>query len=72
MKQYTLVKFDYSNISDEWKKEYLEVFEPDKVYIYLGEIVQRPGHCIVVEMKTGKIISGYHTENFIELTENEC
>lgn len=72
MKQYTLVKFDYSNMPDKWEKEYLEVFDPDKVYIYLGEIVQMPGHCILVEMKTGKVISGYHTDNFIELTEDEC
>lgn len=72
MKQYTLVKFDYSDMTDEWKKEYLKVFEPDKIYIYLGEITQMPGHCIVIEMETGKVISGYHTENFIELKEDEC
>ena len=67
-----LVKFDFSDMRDDWKKEYLKTFKPNKVYIFLGEIFQMPGHCIVVEMKTGKVICGYHTENFIELTEDEC
>ena len=68
--QNALVKFDYGDLPKEYHKKY--PFKKDKVYIFLGEIAQMPGHCIVAEYKTGKIICGYHTENFIELTEDEC
>jgi hypothetical protein len=29
------------------------------------------GHCVVADHETGRIHSGYHTENFVELTEDE-
>lgn len=38
--------------------------------LYLGEVVQMPGHCIVVNRK-GKIFWGWHTDNFRYPTENE-
>ena len=68
--QYALVKFDYKDLPKKYHKSY--PFKEGEVYIFLGEIHQMPGHCIVVEMKTGNVISGYHTDNFIELEENEC
>ena len=39
------------------------------VYVFLGEIPNMPGHYVVSEHKTGRIYSGYHTENFEELTD---
>lgn len=30
-----------------------------------------PGHCVVANHKTGKILSGYHLENFKELKPSE-
>jgi len=68
---YSLVKFNYKDIADIYYDEYFEVFG-NEVFVFLGEIVQMPGHCIVVGMKTGKVISGYHTGNFKVLTEDEC
>lgn len=38
--------------------------------VFLGEIQNMPGHCIIV-LPSGKIIWGYHTDDFIELTEEE-
>jgi hypothetical protein len=70
IRQNALVKFDYKDMPEKYHKLY--PFKEDAPYIFLGEIVQMPGHCIVVGMKDGKIYNGYHTENFIELTENEC
>jgi hypothetical protein len=32
---------------------------------------QIPGHCVILEKDTGKIISGYHTENFEVVPEDE-
>jgi len=38
--------------------------------LYLGEIVNMPGHCSVVTRK-GEVHWGYHTENFRIATEDE-
>lgn len=39
--------------------------------IFLGEIVNMPGHCVLLDPRTNKIHSCYHTENFRECTEEE-
>lgn len=41
--------------------------QPGKAYIFLGEIPNMGGHCIVVEKDTGKFHVGYHTELFKEM-----
>lgn len=38
--------------------------------LYLGEVVQMPGHCIVVN-HAGKVFWGWHTDNFRYPTEDE-
>lgn len=38
--------------------------------LFLGEIEQMPGHCVVVD-KAGKVHWGFHTDNFREPTEDE-
>jgi hypothetical protein len=45
-------------------------FRTGEVLLYLGEIQQMPGHCIVVNNE-GKVFWGYHTDNFREPTEEE-
>lgn len=47
------------------------VFLEKDTYVFLGEIPNMPGHCVVLNHRTGKVYSGYHTDNFIELTEDE-
>lgn len=69
MKPNTIVKFNYDGLPEEYHNKY--PFNSDDIYVYLGDIKQMPEHCIVVDLKTGKIYCGYHTENFIELTEDE-
>lgn len=69
MNKNSLVKFDYNLLPKKYYDDY--PFDADDIYVYLGDIKQMPGHCIVVDFKTGKIYCGYHTENFIELTEDE-
>jgi hypothetical protein len=66
--QYTLLRF--KKHEDAWKG-YDCPFDEDKTYIYFGEIPNMPGHIIVAEYKTGKIMSGYHPEEFEELSEEE-
>lgn len=65
----SLVKFEPSPTPVSFHRKY--PFRRGVAYIFLGEISNMPGHCVVVNRKTGKIYSGYHTENFVELEENE-
>ena len=68
-RQYSLVRFDVGDLDESWWEKY--PFEKNGVYVFLGEIPNMPGHCVVVDFKTGKLISGYHTENFEEIPEDE-
>lgn len=48
----------------------LKIKEEDFL-LFLGEIPNMPGgHCVIVT-PNGKIVWGYHTDNFVELTEDE-
>ena len=40
-------------------------------FVFLGEIPNMPTHCVVVAVKSGKTLIGYHTDNFIELSDDE-
>lgn len=40
-------------------------------FLFFGEIVNMPGHCTVMNYTTYEFISGVHTDNFRELTEDE-
>ena len=64
-RQYSLVKFNFYQLPKKYP------FTKNGVYVFLGEIVNMPGHCIVIDHKTGKIYSGYHTENFVECSESQ-
>jgi len=43
----------------------------DKHYLFLGEIPNMKNHCSLAEIDTGKVLVGYHTSDFRELTEEE-
>jgi hypothetical protein len=66
------VVFDKKSVSKSmYEKYYKQDFE-GKLFVFLGEIKQCPGHCILTDLKNGKIIGMYHTDNFREATEDEC
>jgi hypothetical protein len=46
-------------------------FKKDEAYVFLGEIPNMPGHCVVAERTNGKIHAGYHTKSFHELSADE-
>jgi hypothetical protein len=46
-------------------------FKKGEAYVFLGEIPNMPGHCVVAERVGGRIYAGYHTENFTELSNDE-
>lgn len=68
-RQNALVRFDFDNLSEDYLKQY--PFSSDSLYVFLGEIPNMPGHCIVAEHPTGKIYSGYHIEHFREIVEDD-
>jgi hypothetical protein len=60
----------------DWYIEHLKEikfnpFGKDTMFIYLGEIPNMPGHCVVIGHGSGKVYSGYHTEDFRLPRENE-
>ena len=46
-------------------------FRRDRAYVFLGEIPNMRGHCVVAEQDSGRVYAGYHTDQFVELTEEE-
>jgi hypothetical protein len=71
IKTNTMVKFDYETMPKEYHDSYLKVFPKDEVFVFMGELEQMQGHCILCNFKTGKIVCGYHTDNFRILTDDE-
>lgn len=65
----SLVRFDAAKLPGSIRRKY--PFRAGRVYVFLGEIPNMPGHCVVADHRTGQLHSGYHTEHFIELTEDE-
>lgn len=55
----------------ELKKNNDKRFEKDNWFVYLGEIPNMLGHCVLIGHETGKVYSGYHIENFRLPTEDE-
>jgi hypothetical protein len=64
----SLVKFDHANIPV--RDHHYYPFKKGKAYLFLGEILNMPGHCAVVGDNEA-VRFGYHTDNFVELTEEE-
>ena len=68
-RQYSLVRFRFDQLPAKYHDRY--PFKPDGVYVFFGDIPNMPGHCVVADHRTGQIYSGYHTENFAEIPEDE-
>ena len=66
----SLVRFNLEAIAKSYHRKY--PFRAGRAYVFFGEIANMRGHCVVADHRTGRIYSGYHTENFVELTEDEA
>ncbi len=64
-----MVRFDFDAVGVEYHSKY--PFVVGRTYVFFGEIANMPGHCVVADHQTGQLYSGYHTESFIELTDDE-
>ncbi len=65
----SLVRFNFNGIPRRFRAKY--PFKPGANYVFLGEIANMAGHCVVADAKTGRLYTGYHTENFVEIPEDE-
>jgi len=61
-KQYSLVKCTF---------DFLPVTTDEQVFVFFGEIPNMPGHCIVSGHTDGRVYSGYHTSNFVQIPDEE-
>ncbi len=68
-RQYSLVRFRFDQVESKYHSQY--PFTRKGVYIFFGVIPNMPGHCVVADQKTGQLYSGYHTENFEEMSTDE-
>ena len=66
----SIVRFNAAAVPKSYRRKY--PFRAGRSYVFFGEIANMRGHCVVADHRTGQIYSGYHTENFIELTEDEA
>ena len=64
-----LVKFDFDSLPIEFHSQY--PFARHDVFVMLGEVDRMEGHCVVAHFKTGQIFVNYHTDNFVELPDEE-
>lgn len=72
----SIVRFDFDGFPKDFDTS-VYPFDKDERFIFLGEIPNMPGHCVVLRMVTGPglvkpdAVFGYHTENFVELPTEE-
>ncbi len=64
----SLVKFDFEGLPKKYWTQY--PFQPNESYLFLGEIPNMNGHCVIGN-PDGTVQFGWHTNNFIELTDDE-
>jgi len=69
VKYCSLVRFDFDGMPVEYHSAY--PFSKKDVFVYLGDIVQMPGHCVIARVSDGRVFTGHETDNFVELTSEE-
>ena len=71
IRPYTLCKFNPTNLSPKEIKLYEYDFKVGQVVLFVSEIANMPGHCVIVDIEDEKIYVNYHTSDFTELNEEE-
>lgn len=68
-KKLSLVRFDAPWLSPQQRRAV--PFTKSGVYLFLGEVANMPEHCVVMDYKANRTYVGYHTDNFIQLADDE-
>lgn len=78
------VVFDPSSLNPEWwnkqTEEYLKKCygylgygtEEQMMFTFLCEMSPQVGHCVLVEIGSGRVVTMVHISNLRKLTEDEC
>jgi hypothetical protein len=67
-------KFSLVKLKKKWASEPAAKALPfidDMPLVFLGEITNMPGHGVFVGHRSGKVYSGYHIFQFVEVSEKE-
>lgn len=64
LKPNTLVKC----VNEETRR--IQEFAEDESFLYLGEVTNMKDHCVIADL-SGRITWGWHTDNFVALTDEE-
>lgn len=67
--KFPLVKFDFDKCPEDLHHYYESL--RGRTFILLGDIKQQMGHCILIDINTKEFELFWHTEDFIELTDDE-
>lgn len=65
----SLVKYDFDSIDKEWYKHI--PLKKNSRLIFIGEILQVPGHGLFVDLDSKKCMV-FHPDEFIEVPEDEA
>jgi len=68
-RKFSLVKYDWDSFNKAFKKNNSNPHE-NKVFCYIGDIPNMPGHSFVIDIRTGTPYI-FHPENLKELTDDE-
>ena len=71
IRRLAFVVFDKSSCTDEQYEQYYKKVFDEKQFIYMGEVPNAPGHCMLYDLTTNEMIGMYHIENFREATSEE-
>lgn len=58
-------------VKNKFVSDYSTLFPSNEIYIWLGEIPNMLGHCVVANFWSGRIYSGYHCDIFRLAKEDE-
>jgi len=58
-------------VKDKLVSEYATLFPSHELFVWLGEIVDQPDHCVVVNYYSGVTYCGYHSDIFRLLKKSE-
>ena len=64
----SMVRFSDKSLPPEFRGQY--PMDLEHLFIYLGEIPNMEGHCVVIDNVDSQIYSGYHIELFTEIGED--
>ena len=66
----SLVKFNEEYIKLLHDNGY-DIENKDDVFVYMGEIPNMSGHCVVMNITISKLIISHHVDSFRELRDEE-